>query len=168
MRGRIRKPWPGWHAFLGCLALGLLAGLPGCGGNRPNYQQNAEVTGTVTFKGKPLPGGKISFVTVVGGLANSGTINEDGTYKVEAPVGQVQISIDNRVFRKHGAGHEPMLKRPGAEELVTGPAKGRFVAIPTKYYNPGESGLTYTVEPGSHTHNINLEDAKVSPSPSPP
>jgi hypothetical protein len=63
------------------IVLGLLA-LPGCGGARP-----AEVEGTVTYDGQPIPAGAISFVAAAGqGPSGGGTIL-DGKYQVQAKVG---------------------------------------------------------------------------------
>jgi hypothetical protein len=59
----------------------------------------AEVTGTVTFKDKPLPGGIITFFAE-GGLAKpaSAMIDESGNYRVKAPIGKCVVTVDNRVL----------------------------------------------------------------------
>jgi hypothetical protein len=44
------------------------------------------------------------------------------------------------------------------------PIKGKWVDIPGRYRNTENSGLTYTVNPGPQTHDIELSNA---PSPVP-
>jgi hypothetical protein len=122
----------------------------------PHETEMAEVSGTVNFKGKPLPGGQVTFVAVKGGFANSGQIEESGEYKVTSPVGEVKIGVDNREFEKQAKkAKEQILKRPGAGDPVK--HKGKYVAIPNKYYEADKSGLTYTVQKGAQKHDINLE-----------
>jgi hypothetical protein len=129
----------------------------GCGSRQPKSTDHAEVTGKVYFKGKPLAGGRVSFVAVKGGFAASGNIEEDGDYKVSAPVGEVQISVDNTMFapRKGGVAEKPILKKPGAEESHQ--LKGKYVPLPRKFEKADESGLKYTVTKGSQTYDIKLE-----------
>lgn len=114
----------------GSLSLGLLALMAGCGQN-PRSVSHTEVSGKVLFQGKPLPKGRVNFITVKGAFASSGKIDENGHYKLEAPVGDVQICVMNE-------------------------------KIPSQYANPQASGLTYTVKPGSQTHDIELS---ANPSP---
>jgi hypothetical protein len=81
---------------LGCgsLIVGLLALMTGCGQN-PRSVDHAEVSGKVLFHGKPLPGGRLNFITVQGAFASSGKIDNDGHYTLAAPVGDAQISVMN-------------------------------------------------------------------------
>jgi hypothetical protein len=142
---------PVWHVSFMVVAL-LLSG---CGGGIAPTE-NAEITGQVTFKGKPLPGGRITFLTLRGSFAHVADIDENGNYRIEAPVGDVKIAVDNRMLKSdpHTQG-SPKLKRPGAEEARK--LKGKYVAIPKKYYSPEDSGLTYKVENGSQTKNVELK-----------
>jgi hypothetical protein len=150
MRCRIspaRIPWRG-------LPLGLLLLLLGCGGG--SQYQTAEVSGKVLQKdGKPLPGGVVTFVAKEGAVTASGEIAEDGQYKVNAPLGDVRISVNNRMLKKEPP-KGPILKRPDDTEGVK-TLPGKYVSIPDKYLNPDQSGLTYKVVPGPQTHDIKLE-----------
>jgi len=123
----------------------------GCG-KRVSYD-TAEVTGKVMFKGKPLPGGMVNFVADKGGIANGAVIDENGNYKVAAPVGDVRISVDNRMLEKKGP-TGPILRRPDSEAPTV--LKGTYVPIPEKYTAIDYSKLTYKVVPGSQTHDIEL------------
>jgi hypothetical protein len=171
MRFRLSQAYIAWH-HLGfeklplrptcwcCLVIALLVLTAGCKGNRS--VEHADVTGKVLFRGKPLPGGRLTFVTVQGAFAITGTIDETGNYSIKAPVGEVQISVDNRMLQSKVTTRH--LKRPGAEET---PIKGTFVRIPTRYAAPDSSGLNYTVKPGPQTHDIELNNDP-DPVPGPP
>jgi hypothetical protein len=159
----------------GCLSLGLLTGTTGCTKNS-REPQHAEVSGKALFKGKPLPGGRVTFAAIKGGFASAVPIDENGNYKINAPVGEVLIAVDNRMFQAQGgsgkgknfaqtSGADHRLKRPDSQEKEATTIKGRrYVPIPTRYANCDTSGLTYTVKPGPQTYNIELSD---NPLPSP-
>jgi hypothetical protein len=147
----------------GGLLLGLLTGMTGCTKSL-HSTQHEEVSGQVLFKGKPLPGGRVTFAAIEGGFASTRPIDENGNYKINAPVGNVLISVDNRMFlprrgAKSGQKQKQQPKRPdsqvGEEEPIKG---GHYVEIPQRYANCDTSGLTYTVKPGAQTHDIELSD----------
>jgi hypothetical protein len=154
----------------GCLSLGLLIGTTGCMKNS-REPQSAEVSGKVLFKGKALPGGQVLFVATKGGFPSSAPIDENGNYRINAPIGDVQISVTNRMFQpqrkgKSGQGQDHRLnKRPDHQQEAKS-IKGRYVPIPPRYADGATSGLTYTVTPGPQTHDIELSD-KPAPTPGP-
>jgi hypothetical protein len=137
--------------------MGLLAWGVGCQSKRS--VEHARVTGKVLFNGKPLPGGRLTFLTVNGGFASTGDIDENGNYQIEAPVGEVGISVDNSMLRSKVTPRH--LKRPNTEEHAL---KGTWVQIPPRYRLVDQSGLNYTVKPGLQQFDINLSDA---PDPAP-
>lgn len=145
-----------------CLSLGLLAVMAGCTKN-PHSTQHAEVSGKVLYEGKPLPGGQVNFVSLKDGFASKGTIDENGNYTIEAPVGEVAIGVDNSMLAVQRGAPKQMMhpKRPDSEEEA--PIKGRYVNIPLSYADPQESGLKYTVTPGPQTHNIELTNKPTPP-----
>ncbi|HYT94317.1 MAG TPA: hypothetical protein VEL76_36720 [Gemmataceae bacterium] len=54
----------------------------------------AEVSGTVTLDGKPIPAGAITFTPFDGlSLTTSAAINEEGKYTARVPVGKMKVSI---------------------------------------------------------------------------
>jgi len=74
----------------------LVLGVAGCGGSK-----KGTVKGKVTFKGKTLPGGEITFHPEKG-AAVSGEIGEDGTFEVkDVPVGEAKVSIN--LTKKRGS-----------------------------------------------------------------
>lgn len=158
---------------VGSLARGLGGGLgflllfvaAGCAGR-------GTVSGTISFRHKPLSGGKVTFQTEAG-KTFSGDI-KDGEYKVaNVPAGPAKISVwtpepptgGMRMGQggpaKGGMGGQ---MPPGTQvpEGVT-PSKftmdndpSHFVKIPDKYNDPDKSGLTYTVKGGTQTNDIDL------------
>ncbi len=126
----------------------------GCG--KAKSTKHVEVSGQVLFNGKPLTGGRITFVDDKG-FSSEGTIDENGNYKLNAPVGDVRVAVDNRMLRNTGAQKyaKNVLKRPGSED--PGTFKGTYVQIPDKYYTPESSGLTYKVLNGTQTKNFELQ-----------
>ena len=145
------------------LSLGLLIVIAGCGG-RPRSVEHAEVSGKVLFQGKPLPGGVVNFVSVNGGFASTGTIDENGNYEIKSPVGEVQIGVSNKMLRPGNTKKDGGQKKDNAareeksavRNVGKGVLKGRYVPIDTSYYDPASSGLTFTVKPGAQTHDIEL------------
>ena len=108
----------------GSLLLAQMALITGCGEN-PHSVEHVQVSGKVLFQGKPLRGGRVNFITVKGAFSSSGKIDENGHYQLQAPVGDVQISVMSQ-------------------------------NLPQQYQDPQTSGLKFTVQPGSQTHDIEL------------
>jgi hypothetical protein len=123
-----------------CLVAGLTVALAGCGG-----ASKATVSGTVTYKGEPLPAGMIAFLGK-DNKAASGAIEPNGHYSVQGvPVGPVKISVTP----------------PPAPLRDSKPPEGmpvsKTVSIPDHYKDPEKSGLSYTVKPGPQEHPIDLD-----------
>ncbi len=146
-----------------CLLSGVLLSAGGCGERPPHEVDYGEVSGKVSFKGKPLPGGKVTFVTAKWGYSASANIDENGQYNGKFPVGDVLIAVDNRMLEppkkekgKKQAAKNPPLKAP-PDVVAPPPPKGKYVKIPDKYADPSTSGLTFKVEKGTQTHDIKLD-----------
>jgi hypothetical protein len=128
-------------ARCGVVALLLaLAAVAGCGGPRT-------VSGKVSYKGKPLGKGQISFVGL--GKSVSGTINADGTYVVtDVPAGEVTATVVSYYVEGEA--------KFGLTPLKTAPPMKS--AIPTKYNDPKTSGLVYLVDARKKTIDVELTD----------
>jgi hypothetical protein len=139
--------------------MGVLLLVLATGCSRPTSVEHVEVTGKVLYKNKPVTGGRVSFVTVKGAFNSTGTIDEKGNYTIKAPVGDVQISVDNSMLlpRRGGKDKTHILPKPGSESEKH-PVKGVYVNLPPKYRTPDTSGLTYTVKSGPQTHDIILPE----------
>lgn len=152
----------------GCLSLGLLTGMMGCTKSL-HETEHVEVSGKVLFKGQPLPGGRVTFAAIKGGFASFAPIDENGNYKINAPIGEVLICVENRMLQgqqlQRGTKTGPVrhLKKPDSKEEEKPIKAGRYVKIPERYSNCDTSGLTYTVTLGPQTHNIELSDNPTPP-----
>lgn len=129
----------------------------GCQGGKRKSTQHVEVSGTVTYNGKPVTGGQIKFVGE-DWAGIEGIIDEKGHYTINAPTGSNKIAIDNRLLQQ-GVRKEASrgVGRPGGPEPT--PMKGKYIKIPDKYYDPAGSGLSYTVtKDAQQTFDVKLTD----------
>lgn len=134
-----------------------------------------QVSGQVLYKGKPVPGGSVIF-RPADARANTVTasLDENGHYEATLPAGEVQIAVDNQELEPQTGERPPRMPLPPGIKLPPGvkpaapaapapspeaPDKpaGKYVRIPSKYYNVDTSGLTYTVKAGSQTYDIQLK-----------
>jgi hypothetical protein len=125
-----------------CTLLVMLgSGLLGC-----NSGGAGTVKGTVTYQGKPLPTGAVTFI---GGGTEPQTVTApitNGTYTaVGVPAGAVKITVTA----------PPPSAPPPPGTPAAGPATDS-VPIPAKYGFADQSGLGYTVTSGEQTHDIAL------------
>lgn len=118
-----------------CICTMLVAFALGCGQKAVDPNRTM-VSGTVTYDGKPLPAGNVSFESSEKGIATSVQI-KDGSYSTDrAPVGTVAVGVDT------------------ASIQYGNPAK--FVPIPAKYADSATSGLSIEIKPGDNP-NVNFD-----------
>ena len=127
---------------LGAVVLMVLAA--GCSRGTGN------VSGTVKFKGKPLPAGTITFYDEANGAASS-AIDSDGSYSVTKVVtGTARITVA-----------VPMPIRfvsPMSDDKADLPAVVKQTpSIPLRYYDPAKSGLTCEVVRGDQQQDFDLQ-----------
>lgn len=139
--------------------IGVICVLTGCG---PSV---GEVSGVVTFEGQPVPGGLITFRP--GDSSQNSVAYElerDGRFKVELPIGEVSVCIDNRQFEPQPAlqpAVPPGLSLPpevvkSMQESTKESARvsDRWMKLPEKYYAIETSGIKFTVQGGAQEENI--------------
>ena len=119
------------------------------------------VTGKVTFRGKPVYTGS---VIIVGkdGVAAAGPIETDGTYVVQkAPVGEVTVGVisKNPVYLHKISVMRSSRTPVPASALATPPNldQRKWFPIPKEYEEPVRSGLTYSVKKGDNQYDIELK-----------
>jgi hypothetical protein len=125
------------------LAAALLALAAGCS----STPERPEVTGKVTFQGKPIEEGLVTFHGPDGKQA-TGSIRPDGGYTVaDPPLGVCQITLSGTPGNTGKAGGDGHSAVPGAGQ--------RPSLIPKKYAKPG-NGLSHDVKPGPQTCDLPL------------
>jgi hypothetical protein len=145
---------PALHLSL--VALTLLA-LVGCGGN------TGTVTGKVSYKGQPVPGGNVVFTNADQSKTERAPIQSDGTYtSSQIPVGEMLVGVEPPPQGPR-AKMPPGAKMPDLPPDSPGMANyagggGAQVDIPASLQNPKTSGYTTTVSRGSQTFDIDLKD----------
>jgi hypothetical protein len=143
------------------VSLGLLALLcAGCGG-----PATGTVSGTVTYKSKPVTAGFVTFVTERGNA--TGTIDDKGAYTVEmVPTGTAKVAVSGGggpTMPKFGGKDKMKMTKdlpPEAEKMLAGAKQGSpAVTIPGKYSDANMSDLKVEVTSGRNSpFNIELKD----------
>jgi hypothetical protein len=141
----------------GAIALLLIALLPGCEAN------TGDVSGKVSYRGKPLPYGTILFYCSDQQII-SRLIAPDGSYEASGiPTGATRVAI--RTYPPIPPGYQIPQRLPpsrNAPNLGRAPTeegsghKAAHVKIPGKYSSPEESGLLLDVNEGQQTFLIDL------------
>ena len=128
------------------------------------------VTGKVTFKGKPMPGGSVVFFGPSGSGGGSAPINPvDGTYSIEnLPTGELKVAVEpygkpERAPQPGMGSKEP--KNTGPPKDINMPPEmakqyekkstgAKHVLVPEQYTKPDTSGFKVTVKAGTTTFDI--------------
>jgi hypothetical protein len=150
------------------LFFGLQALLVGCG---PDYKARATVKGKVTFAGKNLTVGNVMFYGN-NNVTGSASIDKNGNYFMsDAPLGDVKITVSvppeppggwarfkmGPAFKDAKETKSVDPEGSGRSISIVGEIPTHVVPIPPKYANVETSGLTFRVERGEQTHDINLK-----------
>lgn len=128
----------------------LSAAAGGCGSSEAR-KEVVKVQGSVSYKGKPVPKGTITFQPEGDGLPAHGMIQPDGTYQMStygegdgAAVGRYQVTI---------------VAKEGSENLM--PSSPGYVPpkeiVPKKYSDPKVSGLSANVTKDGPAIDFNLQ-----------
>jgi hypothetical protein len=138
-----------------CLLLGLSA--TGCGGT-------GTVSGKVTYKGKPVPSGTITFQGSDGNPV-SAQLDKEGNYTARnVKTGDAKVTITAideskmlefaEALKKQRRGEGP---KPGDKPVIPQMPKGALNLVPAQYGQFDTSGLTATIKSGSNTQNFDLK-----------
>ncbi len=146
-----RRRSPGRRAPLLFVFLGLIG--MACGG--AEGPELAPVSGTVTYKGKPVTEGIVSFQPAgPDGAPATGTIGADGSYSLQtgpdegARLGEYRVAVSAR--------DEPDTPPDTAAPPLKAMPKVKS-QLPLKYEDPGTSTLTRTVKSGRNAINFELD-----------
>jgi hypothetical protein len=139
----------------------VLVSLPGCSRD-PNMPKLGRVHGKVTYKGKPVESGTVTFNPIPGkggetGQNATGLIESDGTYVMTtfstgdgAILGQHVVAV---VVRAKGSENQG---KPKADSTID--YSMPKIVTPSKYASVETSPLVYTVREGDNTFDIELKD----------
>jgi hypothetical protein len=151
--------------FVGFACLLVLAGITGCGSTNP---ATVPVSGVVTYQGEPVVGAQVSFMAEGAARAASGQTDAEGKFQLStygtndgAVVGSHTVTITKATDENvGGAGMSPDDPDGGYAAAMAQAAQQSTTksALPAKYGNPKESGLTAEVtEAGPNEFTFTLE-----------
>lgn len=133
------------HSFsflTAALMIVLIAGCSGDGGRSVRKEKLTKAAGVVTYKGKPVDAGTVSFSNPINGFSASGEIALAGKFVITLiPAGDYRVSV------------MPPAPKEAVEEskLAKGPGD-----IPAKFQNAATSGLQASV-PDEGVSDLKIE-----------
>ena len=123
----------------------VVLGLAGCGGG----SGTVPVRGTVTFKGKPVPSGTVTFIPDVGPQA-TGEIGPDGSYTLTTyKTGDGAVPGSYKVV--------VVAMQDTSDRLPEERASLPPPIVPTKYTSVATTDLTAQVKDGENTIDFDLK-----------
>ncbi|WP_254053627.1 hypothetical protein [Singulisphaera sp. GP187] len=112
----------------------------------------APVSGKVTYQGKPVPKGTITFASLAPeGRNATGQLDSDGSYTL-----QTENPRDGALLGEYNVmiyAHDEVI----LDYIPRKPIPPKILS-PTKYEKPETSGLKATVKSGSNTFDFDLKD----------
>lgn len=125
------------HRILIVLPLCAFLGLTGC----RNGPAVGRVSGKVTFEGKPVKQGRVSFQNPQTGVAEEAVLDKDGNFSVRSalPVGEYKVIVFPLIVHEKAEARGPVVgvERPAPD-------------IPEKYRTIGSTDLKATVKEGDN------------------
>ena len=121
----IKKRFAGYAALVAAAVIPICLG---CGPEPQVDESRTTVSGHVTFDGKPLQAGSITFSSTETGIGTTIPIGGGGYVTNRVPIGPNIVTVET-------------------ESLLFGNAK-EYVRIPAKYSDPSQSGLTADIKKG--------------------
>ena len=146
--------------YLPAVVLAVVALVPsGCGAEK------GAVFGTVTYKGKAVSSGQISFMPRTG-IPVTAEIQPDGTYRViDVPVGTALVTVirlpDNYVEpAKAKKPTNPPVRPPAGDPAKDqGKADAPATTLPVKYADTSTTDLKCEVQSGETKYDVPLQDS---------
>jgi hypothetical protein len=113
-----------------------------------------DVSGKVTYKGKPLVFGTVQLEAADKTL-KQGIIETDGSYSIEGvPTGEAKVAVNSPNPK---SGDFQPLQREGQPPPPPRPDFPGWVPIPAAYQDISKPRLTFTVKSGQNTFDIELK-----------
>ena len=147
--------------ILGIAVLCVTLFAMGCGSGKLKTE---EVTGTITYDGKPLPNATINFTPAEGsaGVPGFGSTDENGVYRLQALQGEADAGTVPGKYLVSVIATEMV---PTGKKITTYDDVGNIIKvdetkpktlIPARYSDVQKSELTATVEAGGGVFDFNL------------
>ena len=127
-------------------------------------QGGGDVSGTVTFNGRPVTSGTVQAVPA-DGVVREAAIGPDGSYALpDLPVGDMRVAVVSDDPRRFAAGM--MIRREGVDpkQYEGAAAPPGWFPLPAAYADLNTASLAYPVAAGANTIPIEL----TGPAPKPP
>lgn len=121
-------------------------------------EEIAQVSGTVTYQGKPLSNGRVTFHQTTSGTVIGGTLDDQGQYTLtfaaglDVPAGSYQVTVRPPEIKM------PIASEAPAETEEADQADKRQSPIPKKYFYIKSSDLKAEVVAGKNQFDFDLED----------
>jgi len=130
-------------ALLGLVVLALLS-LSGCRG----ATGKGRVAGKVTFEGKPVTQGRVTFQHVTTGVSDDAVLNNEGAFTLSSPlpVGDYKVMVMPLIVREKAEPRGPVVgvERPAPD-------------IPEKYRTIGTTTLQAAVKEGKNDFPFDMK-----------
>lgn len=140
------RPGPGLGAAAVLLAC---VGLVGCNSNDTG---KTTVSGHVSYKGQPLPGGTLRLHYGDGKQKFDIFVRPDGSFQSsDVPTGNTKVTVDNSAFKGQGSGKN-------ASPVPEGANIAKYIPLPQKYQDPKTTPLTWDVQSGTQSKDFELTD----------
>lgn len=142
---------------LGAAAVVIL-GAAGCGPQGPDLGPFGLVSGKVTYEGKPVAQGMVTFNAPATGHVGTANLEADGTFTMQfngrpgLPVGEYQVSIRPPLTAKPSGNSAPASRNNLYDPNIS-------KDIPMKYRYETSSGLVETVAEGENSFEFDLSAA---------
>jgi hypothetical protein len=118
------------------------------------------ISGRVTLDGKPLPLGTITFHSEEGRHDVFNASIRDGSYAIDGvQAGKARVTIVSVDPARVGAAAASTGQAGGSDvkPRAAPAATPGFVAVPERYANPEQSGLTWQVLVGAQVYDVDLK-----------
>lgn len=120
----------------------------------------ANVTGRVTYQGRPVIWGSVVIAGKDGRTA-AGPIKPDGTFAVTgAPTDAVSVAVVSRdpLLQTWATNIKESRNRPTAKAFSASPVdRKKWFPLPAKYEDPENSGVTAKLKSGDNEFNVDLQ-----------
>jgi hypothetical protein len=150
----IRRVDQRWGRTAACWAACLL-----CAGCGPTAAPTGTVSGVITLQGKPLAAGTVSFRNDEKGLVASMQLDASGRYELrfaggkQIPIGMYAVTISPPEPHVLTAAELASEKSAAVKNAAPPPRQD----IPQKYRFAETSGLSFTVDAGANTFDLDLQ-----------